>query len=180
VRVGRLPAGLSAASLASPIYKPQLQNRHAPVHESTRWAAIGSPHGVLMRCVAITLRVEAWLNVSPSSVQFLGVSQRKARRGNGLVSLRRSTRCDASGDYFPTVKSVPIRYRNCCKQRTLYQRKEQFLIVNYDCRLTRVYFHVMSLRFLVAATVLFWAAAFLCASDRNSPVPSPPKLSEIR
>jgi hypothetical protein len=74
----------------------------------------------------------------------------------------------------------PLDTANCCNQRTLYQRNGQFLIVNYDCRLARVYFHVMSLRFLVAAAVLFWVAAFLCASDRNAPVPSPPKLSEMR
>jgi hypothetical protein len=27
---------------------------------------------------------------------------------------------------------------NCCEQRTLYQRKQQFLIANYDSRLARV------------------------------------------
>jgi len=88
-------------------------------------------------------------------------------------------RCEDCDDIH-LVKSVPIRYRNCCKQRTLYQRKEKLLIVNYDGRPARVYFHVMSLRFLVAAAILFWAAAFLCASDRNSSVLSPPKLSQMR
>jgi len=38
---------------------------------------------------------------------------------------------------------------------------ERFLIINYDCRYDSNYSCVMSARYLLAATVLFWTAAFL-------------------
>ena len=105
-----------------------------------------------------------------------------AKGGVGMAWSRFGDRQDATRAATISRKEnqYPLDTANCCKQRTLYQRNEHFLIVNYDWRQARVYFHVMSLRFLVAAAVLFWAAAFLCGSDRNSPVPSPPKLSEMR
>jgi hypothetical protein len=87
-------------------------------------------------------------------------------------------RCDAQASARPVTMTLDTA--NCSELRHYTKEIAHSLVVSNDCRLGGAYLSEMTLRYLIAAAVLFWAAAFLLAPGGNLSIPSSPNLSQTR